>query len=315
MKMNIKDRLRGCLLGLAVGDALGTTLQFDDRRYFTPITDMIGGGPFNLEPGEWTGGTSMALCLAASLAECNGFDAVDQMNRYLRWWKEGYMSSTGRCFDIGIETCEELSRFRRKGHPVAYFDRNHGSLRRIAPLPIFYHSQPEEAVLRCGESSKTGDVTATDGCRYFGALLVGAINGVSKDELLSPRYNPIPKYWSKHPLQRRIQAMARGSFKIAEPGAIWGSPFVEETLEAALWAFWGTNNFRDGALKAVNLGNHADTIGAVYGQIAGAFYGASAIPSEWVQKLARLDLIEICLAGLIKQNHATSNQQPAAVKG
>src|SRR5258706_2092077 len=300
--MNNKDRLRGCLLGLAVGDALGTTLEFEAPGCFTPITDMVGGGPFNLAPGEWTGGTSMALCLAASLAEGNGFDAVDQMNRYLRWWKEGYMSSTGRCFDIGLETCEELSRFQRTGYPSADFDANHGPLRRLAPVPIFYYNQAEEAVWLCGDSSRTAEAStiAIDACRYFGGLLIGAINGVSKDELLSPCYSPIPGYRSQ--LHPDIREVAEGYFKIAEPPAISALPFVVPTLEAALWAFHRTDNFRDGALKAVNLGGDANGIGAVYGQIAGAFYGASGIPSEWVQKLARLDLIETCLAGLIKGN-------------
>jgi ADP-ribosylglycohydrolase len=96
-----RERYRGSLLGLAVGDALGTTLEFKPPGTFTPITDMIGGGPFHLKLGEWTDDTSMALCLAESLTERRGFDAKDQMDRYCRWHEQGYLSSTGRCFDIG----------------------------------------------------------------------------------------------------------------------------------------------------------------------------------------------------------------------
>ena len=102
MKTNLDtDRFRGCLLGLAVGDALGTTLEFKLPGTFAPIDDMIGGGPFGLQACQWTDDTSMALCLAESLIECKGFDAADQMRRYARWWREGHLSSIGACFDIG----------------------------------------------------------------------------------------------------------------------------------------------------------------------------------------------------------------------
>jgi hypothetical protein len=107
------DKSRGCLLGLAVGDAIGTTVEFRPRGSFEPLTDMVGGGPFQLRAGQWTDDTSMALCLAASLVHCRGFDARDQMTRYLRWLDDGYMSSTGRCFDVGIATRAALERFRR----------------------------------------------------------------------------------------------------------------------------------------------------------------------------------------------------------
>ena len=101
-------RYRGALLGLAAGDALGTTVEFKPPGSFAPMTEMIGGGPFRLKKGEWTDDTSMALCLASSLIEARGFDAKDQMERYTRWWHEGYLSSNGSCFDIGITVSEAL---------------------------------------------------------------------------------------------------------------------------------------------------------------------------------------------------------------
>ena len=100
-KLTQEDRYLGCLLGLACGDAVGTTVEFSPRGTFTAVSDMIGGGPFNLNAGEWTDDTSMALCLAHSLIEKGGFDATDQMNRYTNWHEHGYMSSNGVCFDIG----------------------------------------------------------------------------------------------------------------------------------------------------------------------------------------------------------------------
>ncbi|MBT5535424.1 ADP-ribosylglycohydrolase family protein, partial [Candidatus Poribacteria bacterium] len=108
-----EDRYIGCLLGLAVGDALGITLEFTTPGKFDPIDDMVGGGPFSLKPGQWTDDTSMALCLAESLIERKGFDATDQMQRYVQWWREGHLSSTGRCFDIGGTVSGSLSRFQR----------------------------------------------------------------------------------------------------------------------------------------------------------------------------------------------------------
>lgn len=109
--MNDVERYQGCLLGLACGDAVGTTVEFRSRGSFAPVTGMQGGGPFGLIAGEWTDDTSMALCLAASLIHCKGFDAVDQMNRYCNWRSVGYMSSTGNCFDIGLTVSGALTRY------------------------------------------------------------------------------------------------------------------------------------------------------------------------------------------------------------
>ena len=117
-KMELKNKYRGSLLGLAVGDALGT-LEFKALGTFTPITQMLGGGKYELKPGQWTDDTSMALCLAESLIECGGMDLVDQMERYVRWWEEGYLSSTGECFDIGITVCSALTRFQQTGQAPA----------------------------------------------------------------------------------------------------------------------------------------------------------------------------------------------------
>src|ERR1044071_3048228 len=111
------DRVRGCLIGLATGDALGTTLEFKSPGTFKPITDMVGGGPFWLRPGEWTDDTSMALCLAESIIETRGFDPVDQLRRYVRWYRHGHMSCKNCCFDIGNTTRMALHIFERTGEP------------------------------------------------------------------------------------------------------------------------------------------------------------------------------------------------------
>jgi len=292
------DRYRGCLLGLATGDAVGTTLEFKPPGTFTPIEDLLGGGPFALEPGQWTDDTSMALCLAQSLIELNGFDPIDQLQRYLQWYQAGHLSSTGQCFDIGNTVRSALMRFQRTGEPYCGSTKprsaGNGSIMRLAPVPLFFAQNPQEAIEMSGMSSRTthGAPTAIDACRYLGALIVGAVKGSTREELLSSYYSPIADYWTKHTLVKEIDAIAAGSFKHRQPPEIKGKGYVVASLEAALWAFYHSESFEEGCLLAVNLGDDADTTGAVYGQLAGAFYGKQGIPQSWRDKLAYYDLIE-----------------------
>jgi ADP-ribosyl-[dinitrogen reductase] hydrolase len=292
------ERYCGALLGLATGDAVGTTLEFEPPGSFTPITDMVGGGPFHLQPGQWTDDTSMALCLAESLIECQGFDPKHQLEKYHRWYREGYLSSTGRCFDIGNATRAALEEFATTGEPYCGSPNpksaGNGSIMRLAPVPLFYAQKPEAAIAKSAESSRTTHAapTAIDACRYLGALIVGSVQGVSKEKLLADHYSPIPNYWHQQPLVPEIAEIARGSFKHRQPPKIQGSGYVVKSLEAALWAFYHSDSFREGCLLAVNLGDDADTTGAVYGQLAGAFYGEVGIPPEWRSRLADRELIE-----------------------
>jgi ADP-ribosyl-[dinitrogen reductase] hydrolase len=291
------ERYRGCLLGLAAGDALGTTLEFKPPGSFVPVEDMVGGGPFHLVPGQWTDDTSMALCLAESLIQRRGFDPVDQSERYLHWYLDGHLSSTGRCFDIGNTVRSALSRFHRTH--AAYCgsadprSAGNGSIMRLAPVPLFYARRPAEAIERSGESSRTthGAVAAVDACRYLGDLIVGAIQGTGQDELLAEHYSPVPGYWREHPLVPEIDEIARGSFTRRQPPEIEGTGYVVKSLEAALWAFYHSHSFREGCLLAANLGDDADTTAAVYGQLAGAFYGEQDIPAAWRSRIAQHELI------------------------
>ncbi len=287
------SRATGCLLGLATGDALGTTVEFSPPDSFPPVTDISGGGPFGLSPGQWTDDTSMALCLAESLIECNGFDGHDQMSRYVRWYRHGHWSSTGRCFDIGGVVRRALTAFER-GDPAPWgptdeYSAGNGSLMRLAPVPIFWHRDPELAIRMAAESSRTthGTAAAVDACRVACAIMIGALHGVPKHELLAPMYAPVAGLWNREPLHPRIAEVAMGSYHTKSPPDIRGTGYVVESLEAALWAFATTSDFRAGALAAVNLGDDADTTGAIYGQIAGAYYGIDAIPAEWRARITR----------------------------
>jgi ADP-ribosyl-[dinitrogen reductase] hydrolase len=292
------ERYRGCLLGLATGDALGTALEFQLPGSFKPIDDMVGGGAANPEPGQWTDDTAMALCLAESLIERKGFDPVDQLERYVRWLRQGHLSSTGQCIDVGRIVAYALLQFESAREPYCGPTEpdtaGNGSIMRLASVPLFYAKDPLEAIERSAESSKTthGASTAVDACRYLGALIVGAVNGASKKKLLSDHFCPVLGYWEEKPLVAEIDEIASGSFKLKNPPQIRASGYVVRCLEAALWAFYHGGSFKEGCLLAVNLGDDADTTGAVYGQLAGAFYGEKAIPESWRSKLACRDLIE-----------------------
>ncbi len=298
MTVSVRERCLGSLLGLAVGDALGTTLEFRQPATFAPLEDMEGGGPFGLKAGQWTDDTSMALCLAHSLLECCTFDPYDQLRRYLRWQRKGYMSSTGHCFDIGNTVSTALVRFAETGSPYPGsthpMSAGNGSLMRLAPVPILYRRHPRCAVHYAALSSRTthGAHAAVDACRYVAGLLVGALSGVKRETLLrDDPFEPFPGLWAENPLASEVEEVARGSFRRKWPPAIRGSGYVVESLEAALWALHAGDGFDEGCLLAVNLGDDADTTGAIYGQLAGAIYGIDGINPDWIYQLAEGDLL------------------------
>jgi ADP-ribosylglycohydrolase len=301
---SLLQRYRGALLGLATGDAVGTTLEFKAPGTFTPIDGMFGGGPFHLHPGQWTDDTSMALCLAESLIQRWGFDPVDQLRRYVRWWREGHLSSTGSCFDIGNTVRHALERFERTGAPFCGSTdpdtAGNGSLMRLAPVALAFAEDPEGAIDMAGRSSRTthGAPVAVDACRFFAGLVVGALQGRPKEELLSPRFSPVPGSWEREPLAPEVDAVACGSFRSKEPPAIRGRGYVVDCLEAALWAFDRCRTFREGCLLAANLGDDADSTAAVFGQLAGAHWGEGGIPVDWLKRLARREVIEAMANGL-----------------
>ena len=136
-----QDRYTGCLLGLAVGDALGAPIEFRPPGSFEPLTDLIAGGPFNLQRGQYTDDTTMALCIAESILAKHGFDPVDQLVRFVRWFRHGYLSSTGTCFDIGNTTRASLEDFELTGEPFRSpggLSGGNGAIMRLAPVPLAF---------------------------------------------------------------------------------------------------------------------------------------------------------------------------------
>lgn len=295
------DRVTGCLVGLACGDAVGTTTEFQKRDSVPPVTDMVGGGVFSLRPGEWTDDTSMALCLADSLLACKGFNGNDQMTRYHSWWKTGYNSSNGTCFDIGTTTVIALTKYRHNNTLQYYGDDNprasgNGSLMRLAPVAIFYHKSSDmDLVHFAKESSRVTHASAEclDSCAYFSLLLKTAFVATDKQQLLDVKYNAYTDNVAKL-IETNYIDLTRDQIK--------STGYVIDSLHAALWCFYTTDTFELAILLATNLCDDSDTVAAICGQIAGAFYGHAQIPKSWISKLVDHDHIKnlaIELAGSI----------------
>ena len=263
-----EDRAIGALLGLAVGDAVGTTLEFTARDTQPPLTDMVGGGPFDLQPGQWTDDTAMALALGHSLAAGDAFDAEDCMTRFVSWYRSGTYSCTGECFDIGGATRAALMRFERDGNP--YAGSNHpesagnGSLMRLSPVAVWGARRGEDKVAEVArlQSSLTHDAAeCVSACEGFAVLTSRAILGLSRPEVLTPfAFDGLP----------RIAEVFAGSWHEKPRDQIKSSGYVVHSLEAALWSVGNSSSFEEAILLAANLGDDADTVAAITGQLAGA---------------------------------------------
>lgn len=286
---DVLDRARGALLGLAVGDPLGTTLEFSRRDCHPLHTDMVGGGVFNLKPGQWTDDTAMALALADSLISCRGFDAHDLMHRFVRWYRHGEYSCTGRCFDIGTATRAALVHYELAGEPYAGstdpYSAGNGSLMRLAPVALFALDDEQLALQIAADQGRTTHAAkpCIEACQLFVSLLRAAILGhrniIALASQLGRNYPVI-----RHVTDRNWDQLDRDQ--------ISSSGYVISTVEAALWSVARTDSFENALILAVNLGQDADTVGAVTGQLAGAVYGASSIPPRWQAHLARQSKID-----------------------
>ncbi|WP_409420833.1 ADP-ribosylglycohydrolase family protein [Pseudaeromonas sp. ZJS20] len=305
MSRTLNDKAMGAFAGLAIGDALGTTLEFMPRDQYEPLQDIIGGGPFQLRAGEWTDDTSMALCLADSLLCCRQHNPIDQLERYSRWREEGENSVNGRCFDIGRTVSKALREFKGSSSPYPggqdHYSAGNGSLMRLAPLVLFYSTHVStrdtaSAIVHLLEMSAFSSMTthrhplAVSACKVM-ALFMDHALGLTNSSCQQTDKSAIISFSAEETarlgaLPIEIKDIVQGSYRHKSRYDIASSGYVVDSLEAALWAFWHGQTFEEGALLAANLGGDADTIAAIYGQLAGAYYGLDGIPSSWVNKLA-----------------------------
>jgi len=225
----------------------------------------------------------MALCLAESLLACKGFDAKDQMERYVSWWREGHLSSTGECFDIGLTVAAALSSYMASGEPFSGSEApdtaGNGAIMRLAPVVLYFFPSVTDIQHFVVESTRTTHAApeALDCSRLLGHILTNALAGSSKDAVLNADV--------LHLTSAKVSAIASGGYRSKPSTAISGSGYAVASLEAALWCFHTTTSFESAVLQAVNLGDDADTTAAIVGQIAGAHYGALAIPVSWRERL------------------------------
>lgn len=307
--VHLLDWARGTLLGLAVGDGLGAAVEFQPRGSFVPVSHYRGGGPHGLAPGEWTDDTSMALALADSLAQA-GWDLNDQARRYLLWWRQGTYSITGSCFDIGTTTVRGLSRFETTGDAVSSGATGpnavgNGSIMRLAPVPIryqhLYRTDPAQLVRLCADSSLPthGHPDCVAACAYLGLLLAALMEGEQREVILSPGWDKIRILREQGCWTQNLDHILRDLDPRRSAETIRGSGHVLECLEAALWAFSRADSFSMAVLGAVNLGEDADTTGAVCGQLAGAYWGETGIPAKWLAELGGRSHLERALAGIL----------------
>jgi ADP-ribosylglycohydrolase len=294
---------------LAVGDALGAAVEFEAPGSFPPVSGYRGGGPHDLRAGEWTDDTSMALALADSISS-GEWNLDNQATSYVNWWQDGTYSVNGVCFDIGVTTQRALENFMKGRNAWISGDRSesssgNGSIMRLAPVPIRY---VDLYPARIGELARLAEESSVpthasdqciSACRYLAIVLAALMHGEDRDKVLSPDWKVLQQLESLQPLHPLIRKVAHGGFRHKQPPVIRGSGWVVESLEAALSAFHDAADFEQAVLRAVNLGDDADTTGAVCGQLAGAHWGELNIPETWRRGLARMDLLEKSLAGIV----------------
>lgn len=296
------SRARGALVGLAVGDAVGTTNEFKVASTFKPITDMVGGGPFLLKPGQWTDDTSMALCLADSLLAKGHYDSFDVMERYQRWFSKGYRSSTDRCFDIGGQVRAALFDFEHEQRVPVTAERSNragnGAIMRLAPVVIagFEHREIREIVVTAGLSAREThySVEAEAATEVFAALLVGALLGWAPEHIINvgwastgPAFDEMAaRVISTDPAER----------------AAWEkdtSGYIVNGLRLAVHGLLDFGSFDEAVLAIANMGGDADTNAAIYGQLGGAYFGVEAIPASWRSTLYQGEEIDALARALV----------------
>jgi len=308
------ERYLGAMEGMACGDALGAGPATADPGSPIPLDRMTGGGPYNLRPGDWTEVTSTALCLAEVLTETGRFDSRDMMDRMLRWQNEGHLSSTGASFEIGHGVMRSLAWYACTGAaqpaPAGRGGTDRGSLVRVPPVALAFAHSPKKAISVAASSSRATHCSRVDvdACRYFTALLVGALWGEPRERLLDPSvpYTPVPGLWESRPLAPEILAIANGSFNDGESPPLESAGNPSHALQAALRAFLHAADFRSGALLAVGQTLDPTGVGALYGALAGAHFGVESIPAKWRYPLAQRPTIRRLARNLFKRAQTSS---------
>lgn len=289
----LRERFSGALLGLAVGDALAAATQYRKPGSFTPVGDLLGGGPFDLPRGAWSDDTAMALCVADSFLERGGFDPVDQVERFMRWQRDGYLSATGQCVGItaGVTRALATARWRRRrfpgSHDPALLDPE--PLTRMAPALMFHFADPAVAIDTAVELARTTCQAplVLEACRVFATALHAALSGRDKAVIL----HGVRLLGRDGGLRPEVAQIAAGGYRDALAAPAPAQATALDVLGATLAAFETTSTLREALLLGANRGRDADVLTAACGQLAGAHYGAAAIPAAWRNSLIGKDIV------------------------
>jgi len=300
----VVDRALGSLIGLAIGDALGTTFEGGPRRQPDSRIAMTGSGPYHLEPGQWTDDTAMALCVADSLiANGSAIRHRDLMDRFAGWMTEGQNSCTGDAFDVGVTTRGSISEFIETRNPITgptgRDGAGNGGIMRLSPAVLANLKDERSAAVAAVEQSRTthGAPQCLEAAEFMARLLHRL---VLRPTAADPQHVSMAGDYVEPEIARLTDMTCR----VPNRDGIRSTGYVVHTLEAAIWSFVTTRSFEDALSAAINLGGDTDTIGAVAGQITGAAYGLSAIPREWVDLLAWHDDIIVRGRKLIAMSDA-----------
>lgn len=269
--------LRDAIYGVAVGDALGLPAQFEPRDTYK-IEDMIGYGTFNMPEGSWTDDTSLTLATCASIKRSGGIEVGDIRKCFEDWYYRGEFTPFDRAYDIGGTCASAIS--GKKGLDDEWSNGN-GSLMRIIPL-AFVNGVTDEMVADVSAITHAHPI-AMSGCVAYIRIAKGLLAGKTLKECID-EYVVEDSIYSR---VRHIEELSRAEIR--------STGYVVDTFEAAMWCLLTTTSYKECLLKAVNLGDDTDTIGAVAGGLAGIIYGIDGIPKEWLEKLQAKDIIETCL--------------------
>lgn len=292
------DALIGGVIGVIIGDALGLPVQFMTKTEIrkNPITGMTGGGVFGLEPGAWSDDSSLTLCLAESLYEV-GYNPADIARRFVKWYRDGYMTPFGESFDIGGTTSIAMKRLIHgvapfKAGPTDAKSNGNGSLMRILPATLFFAHESDYAMIQrvCEVSKIThGHARSQLACSLYSLFVKELLKGSSPQEAYDTmRLKSQTVFFVDRSIGKQLSHFKRiisGELPELLESEIKSGGYVVESLEAALWSFLTTSSFEEAVLVAVNLGWDTDTVGAITGSMAGVYYGVSNIPARWLRQL------------------------------
>ena len=299
---SLRTMISAVIYGLVVGDALGVPVEFEKRDTYS-IIDMIGYGTYNQPPGTWSDDTSLTLALMEHLGEKSDLSIlIDKFVSY----RDGYLTPFGYCFDIGIATNEAIERYLSGISPEVCGGKDersngNGALMRISPLVFLllknFNLINQVKVIKKYTTVTHGHPRSIVASIIYLFLLKDMLFYDSLPEVLDSVqikleeiFSQNSEYWEEY--ENHFKEIFDEEFYHKSREEIKSTGYVVDTLKACLWCVGTTNSFKDAVLKAVNLGEDTDTIGAITGTLAGAKYSFESIPKEWIEKLVNKALIE-----------------------